>query len=198
MTIVKLWSNSEITKVIPYITVRAFPAHQWCLYLNRSSCLWGKLIPVNDYEKIDRQISTFSCEKKKYFFKPWTESTDINFNFYWTMKSVAKTTDINHFILQERILVWARMIYHGTRLTDWDLSVYIIYVCRWIGSSLVKVMAWRLFGPKPLPKPTLTYCQLDHRTSFKLESKYEYFLSRKFANIYRLQYGGHFVSVSNC
>ena len=29
------------------------------------------------------------------------------------------------------------------------------YMRRWSGSALVQVMAWRLFGTKPLPEPTL-------------------------------------------
>ena len=35
------------------------------------------------------------------------------------------------------------------------------YMCQWIGSSLVQIMACRLFGAKPLSKPMLDYCQLD-------------------------------------
>ena len=34
-------------------------------------------------------------------------------------------------------------------------------MCQWIGSALVQIMACRLFGAKPLYKPTLGYCQLD-------------------------------------
>ena len=33
------------------------------------------------------------------------------------------------------------------------------YLRQWTGSSLVHVMASRLFGAKPLPEPMLTYCQ---------------------------------------
>ena len=33
---------------------------------------------------------------------------------------------------------------------------------RWTGSGLVQIMACRLFGAKPLLKPMLTYCHLDH------------------------------------
>ena len=31
-----------------------------------------------------------------------------------------------------------------------------------IGSALVQIMACRLFDAKPLSKPMLLYCQLDH------------------------------------
>ena len=33
--------------------------------------------------------------------------------------------------------------------------------CQWTGSTLVQVMACRLFCAKPLPEPVLTYCQLN-------------------------------------
>ena len=36
------------------------------------------------------------------------------------------------------------------------------YMRQWIGSALVRVMACRLFGAKPLTEPMLTYRQLDH------------------------------------
>ena len=35
------------------------------------------------------------------------------------------------------------------------------YIRQWIGSALVQIIAFRLFGAKPLPKPMLGYCQLD-------------------------------------
>ena len=36
----------------------------------------------------------------------------------------------------------------------------------WTGSSLFQVMAWRLFGAKPLHEPVFTYCQLGLGTNF--------------------------------
>ena len=43
------------------------------------------------------------------------------------------------------------------------------YMRQWIGSALVQIMACRLFGAKPLSKPTLGYCQLNpkEQTSVK-------------------------------
>ena len=35
------------------------------------------------------------------------------------------------------------------------------YMCQWIGSALIQIMACRLFDAKPLSKPILGYCQLD-------------------------------------
>ena len=45
-----------------------------------------------------------------------------------------------------------------------------VYMRRWIGSALIRVMVSRLFVAKPLPEPVLTYNQLDHweQTSVKL------------------------------
>ena len=36
------------------------------------------------------------------------------------------------------------------------------YIRQWIGWALVQIMVCRLFGAKPLSKPMLGYCQLDH------------------------------------
>ena len=54
--------------------------------------------------------------------------------------------------------------------------------CQLIGSSLVQVMACRLFGAKPLPEPMLAFHQLDSRKqiSVKFESEFCHFHSRKF------------------
>ena len=41
------------------------------------------------------------------------------------------------------------------------LTSKITYMCHWIGSALVQIMAWCLFSNKPLSKPMLGYWQLD-------------------------------------
>ena len=48
------------------------------------------------------------------------------------------------------------------------------YMRQRTGSSLVHVMACRLFGAKPLPEHTLAYCQLDswEQISVKFESEF--------------------------
>ena len=55
------------------------------------------------------------------------------------------------------------------------------YMRQWTGSSLIQVMACRLFGAKPLPEPMLAYCQLDswEHISVEFESEFCYFHSRK-------------------
>ena len=46
-----------------------------------------------------------------------------------------------------------------TELTHLPLSS--AYMCQWIGSALVQIMACHLFRVKPSYKPMLVYCQLD-------------------------------------
>ena len=47
------------------------------------------------------------------------------------------------------------------------------HMCQWTRSALVHVMACHLFSTKPLPEPTLIYCQLDpqEQTSVQFKSK---------------------------
>ena len=68
------------------------------------------------------------------------------------------------------------------------------YMRRWSGSTLVQVMACRLYGAKPLPEPMLTYSRLDtyKQISVKFESKYKTFHSWKCTSNVRLRNGGHF------
>ena len=51
---------------------------------------------------------------------------------------------------------------------------------QWMGSTLIHIMACRLFGATALTKPMLGYCQLNpwEHTSVKLLSKYRAFHSR--------------------
>ena len=62
------------------------------------------------------------------------------------------------------------------------------YMHQRIGSALVKIMACRLFGAKPLTEPKLPYCQLDswEQFSVKFESEFSHFHSRKCTWKYRL------------
>ena len=55
------------------------------------------------------------------------------------------------------------------------------YMHRWIGSSLVQILACRLFGTKPLSEPMLAYCKLHpwEQVSAKFHSKFKHFHSRK-------------------
>ena len=55
------------------------------------------------------------------------------------------------------------------------------YMRQWTVSTLVQIMACRLFGAKPLPEPMLAYCQFDswEHISVKYESEFYNFHSRK-------------------
>ena len=52
------------------------------------------------------------------------------------------------------------------------------YMRQWIGSVLVQIMAWRLFGAKPFSEPMLGYCQLDPKelTSVKFNQNTKIFI----------------------
>ena len=59
------------------------------------------------------------------------------------------------------------------------------YTRQRIGWALFQIMACRLFDAKALPKPMMTYCQLDlkEQTSVKCEPKYEIFHESAFEKI---------------
>ena len=80
-----------------------------------------------------------------------------------------------------------------TRINSYPPSA--AHMRQWPRSTLVQVMACRLFSTKPLPEPMLAFCLLDpyEQTSVKFESKYKNFLSWKCIWKCRLQNGGHFV-----
>ena len=67
-------------------------------------------------------------------------------------------------------------------------------------SSLVHVVACRLFGATSISEPTLACCKLDHweQISVKFDSKYHNFHTSKCIWQYRLQNVGHFLPASPC
>ena len=48
-----------------------------------------------------------------------------------------------------------------TALHPTPTPVTVVYMRRWTGLAVVQLMACRLFGNKLLPKPMLTYFQMD-------------------------------------
>ena len=74
-------------------------------------------------------------------------------------------------------------------------SPSVTYMCQWIRSALVQIMACHLFAAKPLSEPTQTYCQLEPKEhiSMRVYLKWKYFHSRKCVWICRLRNGSHFV-----
>ena len=74
------------------------------------------------------------------------------------------------------------------------------YMCQWIGSALVQIMACRLFGAKPLSKSMLVYCQLEpkEQISVKFQSKCKTFHSWKCVRNCRLRNDALFVQGEMC
>ena len=86
---------------------------------------------------------------------------------------------------------------------DWIFHCFInssprsaAYMHQWFGSVLVQIMACYLFVAKPLFKPILGYCQLNHekQTSVKFWSKYKSFHSSENSCIWKYcpRNGSHF------
>ena len=76
------------------------------------------------------------------------------------------------------------VMHNQTRLCDTDdaailqhIMQYPFHIAQWTGSSLVQVMACRLFGARPLPEPMLVYCPLDswEKVSVKFEVEFYHF-----------------------
>ena len=80
---------------------------------------------------------------------------------------------------------WYLAKYRGTSRLE-SLRPTDVCACQQTIESLVKIMACCLFGAKPLPKPILTYCQLDPN---EIYLKFKSFHSRKCIPKCRLQNG---------
>ena len=109
------------------------------------------------------------------------------------------------------LIVALNMIFSNFSCYQWFLTTYLdrvpfnpsplsaTYMRRWTGSALVKIMACRLNGAKPLSELVLTYCQLYHKETHFNEILFEIqIFSRKCTWKCRLEDGGHFVSASMC
>ena len=71
-------------------------------------------------------------------------------------------------ISAKMIISWAHKQFATQAHTEWNFKGYInpsspsaAYMLQRIGSTLVQIMAWHLFGAKPLSEPMLSYCQMD-------------------------------------
>ena len=94
----------------------------------------------------------------------------------------ASSTQLTKWIMKDRnrtkyaiqIRVFVTMTYVSSSLPS------AAYMRQSTLSSLVQVMAFRMFGAKPLPEPMLAYCQLDswEHISVKYESVFYHFHSR--------------------
>ena len=80
---------------------------------------------------------------------------------------------LNCFV--QKIWKWNRQIYLKINITRqwiiWSLCDTMCwlsssppnaaYMCQWIGTALIQIMAWHQFSAKTLSKPMLGYCQLE-------------------------------------
>ena len=66
---------------------------------------------------------------------------------------------------------------------------------QWTRQASVQIMACRLFGAKPLPKPMLTFCQLIHRNKLQwnVNQNTKLFINENAYENVVWQNGGHFV-----
>ena len=76
------------------------------------------------------------------------------------MVTFAHVTDMICF---EKAIVWLDWVYekYVDQACITSAPPSAAYMRQWTGSSLVQIMACRLFGVKPLPEPMLPYCELD-------------------------------------
>ena len=89
----------------------------------------------------------------------------------WCRSSIFNAESKSHTELVNKIRVYQKK----------SFSLSVAYMRQWTGSALVKAMACRLFGSKPLPEPMLANCQLDSskQISAKFESEFYHFYLKK-------------------
>ena len=72
---------------------------------------------------------------------------------------------ISHYKMFENYLFENAATFPGSQWVN-SLRPSDAYMRRWTGSSLVQIMACRLFGAKPLSEPMLEYCNWDLGPNF--------------------------------
>ena len=126
------------------------------------------------------------CVTKYCVIACWT----IGNKFHWKQISMRFESNYNNFIQENEFYhiacqtvvflsppqcgkTWLQVLKH--------IFLCAAYMRHWIRPALVRVMACRLFGSKPLSKQMLGYCHLDHKehTSVNFPSKYKIFRSWK-------------------
>ena len=76
----------------------------------------------------------------------------------WPPLKITSTEMEIFSFMSKKILLINVMILHFRKCQSIN---YSLPMCQWIWSTLVQIMACRLFGAKPLSKPMILYCQLD-------------------------------------
>ena len=99
-----------------------------------------------------------------------------------------------YHVIFDCVITWTNCTNVKNQLTNINsLRPSDAYMCQWTRSALFQIMACRLIGAKPLPKPMLTYCQLDPKEQTSFVSKYKTLNSRQCIWKHRLQNDGHFI-----
>ena len=108
---------------------------QW--YFNRNSCIFIQ----------ENALGNFVCEMAAILSRPQCVNSWL---MYCTISSVK---DYQNW--WSDVVRWKTGNVNSSPPSD-------AYLCQWIVSALVQIVVCRLFGAKPLFKPMLGCCQLDH------------------------------------
>ena len=131
---------------------------------------------------------------------------------FWHQKQVPRagvsnyipqnTVEYNYLFLPEIPISGPKVIiYASPGVSGYELSFInssppsAAYMRQWIGSSLVRVMACRLFGAKPLPELMLTCWTPGNKFQWNLNRNSVIFIQENAFEIDVCQHGGHFVQV---
>ena len=147
------------------------------IFLGKLDDLWSRLL-------VCRLIGTNPlCDQilRYCLLDHWKQiSLETNFNEIW-IKLQQFHTEFYHIASQTVVFLsppqcgktWLQVLKH--------IFLCAAYMRHWIRPALVRVMACRLFGSKPLSNQMLGYCHLDHKehTSVNFPSKYKIFRSWK-------------------
>ena len=115
---------------------------------------------------------------------------------YQSFCDIVLVSTLCHFIIATSPCKEFDEIYHVTGLfTLPPPRPSVAQMRQIIKAVLFQIMARRLFGPKPLSKPMMCYCQIEPLgiNSMKIWSKYKTSHSRKSTWKYRLRNGDHLV-----
>ena len=94
-------------------------------------------------------LTTF-CNSRTELFSQLNKLVDKNINIRYKK--------LNDYFLSNGKLIWLSVLVSSFNSSPPTVA----YMRQWTGTTLVQVMAWHRKGDKPLPEPTLIYCQLDH------------------------------------
>ena len=153
-------------------------------YLIESTALSIQLIKLRGqlwYNKIISQYSLFSPKYWKQTLK--TQLLSLKYSNDTPIESLSNWLEWLFWKWFYKFIVWIIWCFcqcnvlSNNHCSTNSSPPSAAYMRQWVGSSLVQVMASRLFGAKPLPEPMLAYCQLDSwkYISVKFEPEFYHF-----------------------